>query len=186
MFSVRFGGTRWCWGVPFLLLLTLLLTLDKSGTALLCLLASFLHEGGHIAALLLLGRPPKEVAVGACGIRLVPHPHPLTPKRQAAVLLAGPLVNLLLAAVLATLRRAPAAVAAHAVLGAFNLLPIEALDGGQLLGCFLPSRAVRWISVAVLLPLATLGFRLLLQYYNPSLLLVCLYLVVRLFSHERI
>ncbi len=186
MFSVQFGGTRWSLGVPFLLLLTLLLTLDKSGTALLCLLASFLHEGGHIAALLFAGRPPKAVAVGACGIRLIPHARPLGVGRQAAVLLAGPLVNLFLAGVFAAFHCAPAAVATHAVLGAFNLLPVEALDGGQLLGCFLPTRAVRWISVAVLLPLATLGFWLFLRYYNPSLCLVCGYLVARLFSHERI
>ena len=186
MFSVVCGGTRWSMGVPFLLLLTLLLMLEKSGTALLCVLASFLHEGGHIAALQLFGRPPKAVAVGVCGIRLVPHARPLTSKRQAAVLLAGPLVNLVLAAVFAALHCAPAAVAAHAALGVFNLLPIEALDGGQLLVCFLPVRAVRWVSVAVLLPLATLGFLLLFSYGNPSLLLVCIYLIVRLFSHERI
>lgn len=186
MFSIQYGGTRWSLGVPFLLLLTLLLTLDQSGTALLCLLASFLHEGGHVAALLAMGRPPREVAVGACGIRLVPHPRPIEPMRQATVLLAGPLVNLVSAALFAVFRCVPAAVAAHAVLGVFNLLPIEALDGGQLLACFLPARTVRWISVAVLLPLATLGFVLLLQYSNPSLLLVCIYLVVRLFSHERI
>ena len=186
MFSVKCGGTRWSMGVPFLLLLTLLLTIEKSGTALLCVLASFLHESGHIAALHLLGRPPRAVALGACGIRLVPHPRPLSSKRQAAVLLMGPLVNLALAATLAAVGCASAAVAAHAVLGVFNLLPIEALDGGQLLACFLPVRAVRWLSVAVLLPLATLGFWLLLQFCNPSLLLVCVYLVVRLFSHERI
>lgn len=186
MFSVQFGGTRWRMGVPFLLLLTLLLTLDASATVLVCLLASFLHEGGHIAALLLMERPPQAVTVGACGIRLVPHEQPLAPRRQAVVLLAGPAVNLLAAAVLGVFRCAPAAVAAHAVLGVFNLLPIEALDGGQLLACFWSVRVVRWVSVGVLLPLATLGFWLLWQYYNPSLLLVCIYLVVRLFSHERI
>ncbi|MBE6758106.1 MAG: hypothetical protein E7552_06135 [Ruminococcaceae bacterium] len=194
MFSVKFGGTRWRWGVPFLLLLTLLLTLDKSGMAVLCLLASFLHEGGHIAALLLVGYPPREVTVGVCGIRLVPHPHPLDLRRQTAVLLAGPAVNLLSAAVLRWAGCAPAAMAAHTVLGVFNLLPIEALDGGQVLFCAVQARGgsvaaervVRWLSVAVLLPLSTLGFWLFLQYYNPSLCLVCIYLVARLFSHERI
>lgn len=194
MFSVHFGGTRWCWGVPFLLLLALLLLLDQSATAMLCLLASFLHEGGHIAALFLMGYPPKEVAVGVCGIRLIPHAHPLETRRQAVVLLAGPAVNLLLAAVLWQAGCAPAAVAAHAVLGVFNLLPVEALDGGQVLRCVLQTRwedhraerTVRWVSVAVLLPLSTLGFWLLLRHGNPSLCLVCFYLIARLFSHERI
>lgn len=194
MFSVRFGGTLWRTGVPFLALITLLLTLDKSGTAVLCLLASFLHEGGHVALLLRAGHPPREVTVGVCGIRLVPDPHPLGVGQQAAVLLAGPLVNLTLAGALWAVRCAPTAVAAHLLLGVFNLLPIEALDGGQLLRCLLAARwgdtvaerVVRGISAAVLLPLSTLGFWLLLQWHNPTLFLVCGYLVVRLFSHERI
>ncbi len=192
MFSVCIGGTRWRWGVPFLLLVALLLTLDKSGTALLCLLASFLHEGGHVAALLLFGRPPQEVTVGACGIRLVPHPKPLCYRRQAMVLLAGPLTNLLCAVLLWGGGVRATAVMSHALLGVFNLLPIEALDGGQLLCCLLQrrggeaARAVRWVSAAVLLPLGTLGFYLLLRHANPSLCLVCAYLLVRLFADERI
>ena len=194
MFSLRIGGTLWRVGVPFFCLLALLLTVDKSGTAALCLLASFMHEFGHIAVLWLGGRPPCEVTVGVCGIRLVPHERPLPPTAQVAMLCAGSAVNLVFAGVLYGLRVSPLAVASHAVLGVFNLLPVEALDGGQLLRCLLMRRwedavvhrVVRVVSVLVLLPLATAGFLLLLGTYNPTLLLVCIYLIVRLFTEARI
>lgn len=194
MFSIRIGGTLWRAGVPFFCLLSLLLTLDQSGTAALCLLASFVHEFGHVAVLWLGGRPPREITVGVCGIRLIPHEKPLPPAAEAVMLCAGSAVNLAFAWVLYRLSVAPLAVATHAVLGVFNLLPVEALDGGQLLRWLLSRRwgetvvhrAVRAVSVVVVLPLATVGFWLLLRAHNPTLLLVSGYLIARLFTDERI
>jgi stage IV sporulation protein FB len=188
------AGTRWRVGVPFLSLLAAALTLDQSGTAAMCILASFLHESGHIAALLLWGRFPREVTVGLCGIRLVPDGRPLGYRREALMLLAGPAVNLLLVAFLIAVNGRIEAIAAHLVLGVFNLLPVEALDGGQALRCLLllrmsdqkASRVVRVVSIICLLPLATAGFWLLLQSGNGTLLAVSLYLILRLFSHQRI
>ncbi len=193
-FSARWGGTCWRVSVPFFIAAAAWLTLDASGTAALCLLASFLHEGGHIAALLLCGRCPREVAVGVCGVRLVPDERPLSYGRQALVLLAGPAVNLLSAVLLALCGGNAVAVAAHGLLGGFNLLPIEALDGGQCLRCLVAARwggeraerVTRGVSVAVLLPLSTAGFFLLLRGGNATLLAVSVYLTVRLFAHERI
>lgn len=194
MFSLRIGGTLWRVGVPFFCLLSLLLTLDTSGTAMLCLLASLMHESGHVAVLWLGGRPPREVTVGVCGIRLVPHPNPLPFVWHVCMLCAGSAVNLLFACVLYCLHAPMLAVATHAVLGVFNLLPVEALDGGQVLRCFLSARweetvvhrTVRAVSVLVLLPLATVGFWLLLNACNPTLLLVSSYLIARVFTDERI
>lgn len=194
MFSIRAGGTLWQVKIPFFIAVAAWLTLDASGTAALCLLASFLHEGGHILVLLLLGRNPKEVTIGACGIRLVPDDRPLGYGQQTLVLLAGPLVNVCTAALLLACGGMSIAVAAHLLLGLFNLLPIEALDGGQSLRCVLAmrfgdesaSRAVRVVSVVVLLPLATVGFFLLLRGNNFTLFAVSIYLIVRLFGHERI
>ncbi len=194
MFSIRIGGTLWRAGVPFFCLLALLLTVDKSGTAALCLLSSFMHEFGHIAVLWLAGRPPREVTVGVCGIRLIPHGRPLSPAVQVAMLSAGSAVNLAFACALHGLGSPPLGVATHAVLGVFNLLPVEALDGGQILRCLLirrwedavVHRTMRVVSVLVLLPLATAGFFLLLSTHNPTLLLVSGYLIVRLFTDERI
>lgn len=194
MFEFCAVGVRWRVGVPFFVLIAALLTLDASGTAVLCLLASFLHEGGHVMAMLLCGHSPREVTVGICGIRLVPDGRPLGYRAQMRVLAAGPLTNLAAAGVLIACRCLPVAAAAHIWLGVFNLLPIEALDGGQLLRCLLllrtdavtAARVVRGVSAAVLLPLAVLGFFWLMRFQNMTLLFVSVYLIVRLFADERI
>lgn len=193
-FSARWGGTCWRVSIPFFIAAAAWLTLDASGTAALCLLASFLHEGGHIAALLLCGRCPREVAIGVCGVRLVPDERPLSYGRQALVLLAGPAVNLAGGALLSLCGGNAVAVAAHVLLGGFNLLPIEALDGGQCLWCLIAmrwggecaERVTRSVSAAVLLPLATVSFFLLLHSGNVTLLAVVVYLIVRLFAREHI
>lgn len=185
---------RWRVSLPFCLAAAAWLTMDADGTAALCLLASFLHESGHILALLLLNRRPREVAVRLCGICLIPDERPLSYGRQALVLLAGPLSNAVIGGALALTRASPVAVAAHFMLGGFNLLPVEALDGGQALRCLLSARwspstvsaVLRGVSVAVVLPLATAGFMLLFRYGNITLLAESVYLIVRLFSPEHL
>ena len=187
------AGTRVRVSVPFFIAAALWAALDADGTALLCLFASFLHEGGHSLALCLCGRRPRDLALGVGGIRLVPDPRPVSYRRQIAVLLSGPAVNLLSAAVLALFRCPPLPVAVHLLLGGFNLLPVEALDGGQALRCLLAARGeerraqrmVRALSATVLLPLAAGGFFLLIREGNFTLFTVALYLLIRLFGQDR-
>lgn len=190
MFEWRVGDTVIRAGVPFFALVALILTLDHSRVTLSCILASALHEGGHLIPLLIWRHSPRRIAFGVWGVSITQREDPLSYPRQTAVLLAGPAVNLLMGAGLAAVSAAPAAIAAHLVMGCFNLLPVEALDGGQCLYCLLACRCgeetalrvLRAVSVAVLLPLATLGFLLLLRQGNPSLLAVSAYLVLRLFG----
>lgn len=194
MLSVQIGRTRVGVSVPFAAVLAAALTLDRGQTAALCVLASLLHEGGHLLVMCLVGAPPAEICGGVGGIRVTPAGDPLSYGRQAAVLAAGPAVNLLTAGGLALCSHSQTAVAAHLVLGLFNLLPIEALDGGQLLRCLLltvwaentVSRVMTAVSVLALLPPAVTGFWFLLSAQNGTLLLVCGYLLVRIFAENRL
>lgn len=187
----RLGSVRWRVSLLFPALVTVLLLCQPEGLALPCLLASLIHECGHLLAMLLVGCPPESCTVGAFGARIV------TDGRyqpgyghQIAISLAGPGVNLLAAAGL-WLAGCPRAAAVHGVLGMFNLLPAAALDGGQVLRCLLclgttPERAewvLRAVSAAVLLPLAVGALYLVLSGRgNGSLLIVCLYLTGLVFS----
>lgn len=98
------------------------------------LLAAGLHELGHLLMLRALGIPLLGLELRSSGavIRggLVGEP------REAWALLAGPGVNLLLA--LALRRAAPGFALWNLGLGAWNLLPIRGLDGGQILALTLP------------------------------------------------
>lgn len=104
---------------------------------MLILFAAALHELGHFVALWLCGAPVQGVRIGALGAVMVADRSRLSYGAELLALLAGPLTNLLCAAALvAPARGLPmlyAAAGAHLALGAFNLLPIRPLDGGQAL-----------------------------------------------------
>lgn len=104
------------------------------------LLAAALHECGHLALLWHYGVPVEGLRLGASGAAILARgTRRLGYPQELCVTLAGPAVNLLCALAAA----APAVrlcwdwgllfAGAHALLGAYNLLPIRPLDGGQAL-----------------------------------------------------
>ena len=154
----------------FALLSFCCLFLGADGSAFF-LAAAACHEAAHVAMLFWLKAPPAAVQVTALGCRIIPNREKLLSYRQmAAVSLAGPGMNWLLA-------------------GAFHSLPIEPLDGGMALHSLLCARmkastaaqVSTALSAACLLPLAALGFAILLRTrYNFTLLAMSLYLMLYL------
>lgn len=171
-------------------LLAGLLLAQPDGLAVTCIVASLMHETGHLAAMVAAGCPPALCTVGAFGVRLELRGYTaLSYGRRIGISLAGPLVNGAAALVLLAMD-CPMVAAVHGVLGCFNLLPAAALDGGQVLWCVccmlgwepVAERVLRWLSAVVLLPLATAAFWLCLtQNANPTLLIVSLYLTALIF-----
>ncbi len=183
-------GVRLRMGVWFPASVVVMLSLDHSGMTLLCLLASTMHECGHLLAMLLLGDLPSCVTFGAFGMR-VEHrtDRQLSYRRLCIVSLSGPLVNAVCGAWLWAVGAADAAWI-HSILAVFHLLPVVSLDGGEalyaLLCCHLAEeradRLVRLCSAIAVFPLTALGVWLLLSTgYNATLLVVCGYLLLRMF-----
>ena len=194
MLKWRFGAVEWGVSLLFPAAVLVMLTLGDARFTLLCLLASLIHEGGHFLAMLALRDPPSRVIFGVFGAR-VERCRTSTAGygARAIVSLCGPLANLLCAAVLYPCVGHADAVLIHALLGTFHLLPVSGLDGGEavrsMLCCrYSPSVAARLLtvlSVAVLLPMATLGFLVLLKTgYNASLLVLAVYLIMLLIFKE--
>lgn len=94
--------------------------------------AAALHEGGHLAALYLLGGRAEGLRITVFGAALETDAARLSYPAETAVVLAGPAVNLLCGLALASLG-AWTAAGAHLSLCAFNLLPVRPLDGGHAL-----------------------------------------------------
>ena len=119
--------------------LYVLLWFDASGFLRLGLLAAFLHECGHILVYcaLLCRFPVIEVTMTGFCMRMDAPARGLSPGRLFW-LAAGPLTNVLLAALWAVRLEQEATIrgsafwAANLLTGAFNLLPIPPLDGAQM------------------------------------------------------
>ena len=186
---------------PFLALISALLLLDDNSTMCWGLLAAFIHECGHIWAMILRKSKPREICFRSFSIDIIDVSN--TQRDYNAdifILLAGPLLNLTIAAVLLSSHRIfncqslQVFAVANLFLAVFNLLPIETLDGGQialnllLRKCNIKTaeRVSFLLSISILFPLAILGFYVLIRSkYNFSLLFLSCYLMaILLFKNK--
>jgi Zn-dependent protease len=94
-----------------------------------CLIGLVVHEAAHVCVALGLGIRIKRIGLHWCGPYIVREPG--SPTASAIVSAAGPLVNLVLAAM--TLRDWPSFAAANLLLGLINLLPTPNSDGRRIL-----------------------------------------------------
>lgn len=192
MLEWRLGGIRCRLSLLFPGLVTALLLWQPDGLAVTCLLASLIHEGGHLLAMMAVGVPPQKCILGAFGLRLVLGDAMIGYGKNLIISFAGPLANGLAAVMLFWMSR-PATAAVHLVLAGLNLLPAASLDGGELLRCgvcmlgmeALADTVLRFTSALVLLPLATLSLWLFISSSNPTLLIVSAYLAVLVFFSEK-
>jgi len=178
----------------FVSLIALYILFTPAAESAFFLLAVSLHELGHLLALFAFGAPPSGVELRSFGIRIVRRGMPLTAGRELIVLLAGPCVNLLLAALffaasLAGLEALRSPALMNLMLALFNLFPVGCLDGGGILRCLLELRlspraadvVCLAVAIAFLLPLLVVGTLLLLRPpHTPSLLVTAVYLTATL------
>ena len=181
---------RWRWSRLWLevdyfgiLVVTVMLLLDQSGSMGMALLACTLHEGGH--AVMTLLRSGRVLSLRLCpwGIRMVTQPGPPSALTHALVAAAGPAANLAAAALLWRVNLRLAAIELGC--GLFNLLPLAGMDGGDLLrillSAILSAKAVdglEWGITAVLGAAGcSAGVWAVVHRRNPTLLLAALYLV---------
>lgn len=178
----------------FFVAICLALVLDATNTAALALCASVCHEAGHLLAMLFFGQRPRSVSLEpfGCGISRYGYG---SYRQEMIIALAGPFTNLALAAVMLVIMLCfkktclLKAIVVNISLAAFNLLPIEPLDCGRAVRCFLScrlnsfraERTVFIVGVIFLVPLCLAGFLVLIKSgYNITLLLASLYLAYNL------
>lgn len=150
------------------------------------------HELGHLAAMRLLGCRLERLTLSACGAELsVENRSGVSFRRELILCLSGPATNLLLVLVLTLLNRAPLLLGANLLLGAFNLLPLRPLDGGNALfaamSLLLPplwaERLTLWLSRGLALLLLAAGICLFrAPEGRPWLLLMGLWLTCTAFA----
>ena len=113
----------------FLLFLCAYYYFDPAESFFPFLLSLSLHELGHLTALWLCRTPVHKLHFTLSGTLI--HAAPQGYRQEIITVLAGPLMNLLIAALL--LHKMPGAALLNLGLFLYNLLPIYPLDGGRLL-----------------------------------------------------
>lgn len=174
--------------VAFICVMIILGNNTRYLTAMFC---TFIHEGGHIAVMLKYGCDRVDVNVNLFNIAISDKGRNCRSYTEDIMIIcAGPLANLLTAAAAgigymffsAALLYDTAMISLF--LAVFNMLPMESADGGQLLYIFLcrhfsrqtSRRIMTVITLIVLIPVASIGFFVLLQSkYNYTLLFASLY-----------
>lgn len=190
--SFRTGGIRFDISFYFFALLAAFFILEPDNITACGALSAILHEAGHLTAMLIVpGASVERVTISACGLRITARLRGQY-RGWGLVCIAGAAANLALSAVLF-----PAALisgshflsvlaSANICIGAVNLLPVEPMDGGQLMRAVLlriasPERADRIcfiVSLLTLVPLICAGLWLLMNTrFNFSLLLLGLWLL---------
>lgn len=197
---IKIGDTTFVVGFPFAATVTLMLLLDKSGTAVSALICCVMHELGHLLCLFVLSAPPERVTLGAFGMRIDKSEASLSYREETLIALAGPMINFLLALILLAFGKilnAPwllPSVAINLCTGLFNLIPVEPLDGGRAIKNALlikfdeqhTERVINIVSFITLVPLTLGGIAVLkISGYNFTLLLVCAYIAVYLLMKNR-
>ena len=132
MFGFFFCGTKICLHFSFFAMLCVFFQLGEEPWGTLCLLASLIHEAGHLFAFAVQKTPPRELHFQLGGIRLVPPDDPLPFWGELGTLAGGGAVSLLCGGILWRLGMSEAALP-HLFTGFFSLLPVPGLDGGEIL-----------------------------------------------------
>lgn len=177
----------------FICLISSFVIIESSNLLVWGLSSALLHELGHILVMILVGHKPSKITFNVFDIDIKDNSRNNRDyKEDIFILLGGPTANFLIVAVLWVLyvncknEDILILITENLFLGIFNIMPIESLDGGQILYIYLSNKlqqdkalmVLELISFLVLLPLAALGFYILLvSKYNYSLLLLSCYLM---------
>ena len=185
-------GTEIAVTFPFSALLVLLLLTDRTGLAAYLLLAVFVHEAAHLAAMWMLDCSPKRVDLKCAAVEITAPPV-TSAKEEALITLAGPISNGLLFFAFWLnfyLFRSDSALlfaSVNALIAGFNLLPVAGLDGGTLLLLFLTrliseqkaKLTLRIMGIFMAAAMVVAGVFLLRGgFFNPTVFLAGLYILV--------
>ena len=178
-------------GFGFFLSLSIFLLMDQTGIGVLCVSAALLHELGHLIVMALFRVKLVRVRLQTLEIG-IERQEARSLMSELCIDLAGPAINLLLAAV-CWRWGSMGFSAVNCALGLFELCPLPMLDGGQALFCLMQRHfclrtAQKFCTVVqevTLLVVLALGVLLLYRQKNATLLLLSAALAVALLVDRR-
>ena len=186
---------------PLVALMTAVIIFDTSMSVMICFASVIAHETGHLLAMKHFGSYPQKIKLTLFDIAIIDRKKiTRSNKAELIITLAGVTVNFILVIIsyfLINIFQNPYIemfLDTNFTLGLFNILPIDSLDGGQALfillsmkfSPFTSMKILDIISFVILIPVAVMGFLVLLQSkYNFTLLLTALYLIAIILLKNR-
>ncbi len=188
----RLFGTEIYVSFLFAALIAVMLATDRTGLALPTLFSVFMHEMGHLFCMWASDTEPRE-------IRLIPTSVQITSsikgsyKKDIAVAVCGPVVNIILFLILIFnyaafgIQTVLYYALLNLIIGLFNLLPVNGLDGGTILYSLLAKRMelnracliMRIVTALTGLLILAIGIILTLKgKFNVSVYIISVYLFI--------
>ncbi len=162
----------------FLAVIALLGLSESSACIYMSLASCILHETGHLLAMFFFGVGVKKIVLYGAGIKIVRDFSLVENKKEAVILLSGPLMNILAFAVFYMFDGENFKVFAimNLATALFNILPIKALDGGQLLLLIFDSKPklLSFINIitCIITPALVLVLALMMSFFKINLSLL--------------
>ena len=182
--------------MSFFALLTLMLLTCDSLLVSMSLIASLLHESGHIIAMILCKDKIQTLKITAAGLRIDKiNSMNLSYNQEIFIALSGVGMNFILCAVSSAIyficgnKNVFGFLCINLIVAIFNLLPIESLDGAKALYFFLlkkvsDEKACAFIAVLSIITIILMIVFASVSFYltktNFSLLIVIIYLIILL------
>lgn len=176
MLELRFKQIVLTFDFSFFAIVSLMLLFCDNKYVLLCLLACIWHETGHLIVMVLNNVKVDKIQLYGGGIKISPDKlYDFTPSRvRFKVLLAGSALNFITFVLLKNSGNDDMCffAAINAVIGAFNMLPLQFLDGGKILvmlirnicsyhNAIMLERYLKWLNIiliiTVILTVAVIG-----------------------------
>lgn len=164
-----------------------MLIYDKQNIVFYAILASFIHEAGHLVVMTLFGHPPQKLEFRIIGFRIENGLVRCGYTEDMTVAFAGVAINLVVFFIFYFFTPYKVFACVNLCIGGLNLIPVYPLDGARGLYFLLcrkleeekAENILRTVSFVTLLPLAAASFYLLINTgYNISLLILFVYLTL--------
>ena len=180
----------------FVAVLAFVSVADATTNILLTLLASLIHECGHLVAMIIMGNKPQKVVFELGGINIVKQSKTfLSLNKEIIIALSGPLVNFIALVLSCSIfaffnnEKILTFTSVNLILMVFNLLPIKSLDGGRALFYYLSKKhsisTCRKVLISLSIFFISLTFIwgiyiLIYTRYNFSLIIIAIFLTISL------
>jgi len=165
---------------------------DRSGLFPLYIAALFIHESGHLAALLFKKEKLRSVKIMTFGVELAYNKTSCTYLKNALICLGGPAFNIICFGIFYRINNVFALI--NLIFALYNLLPVGSVDGGMALENLLLSRIspdkvkiiCGFVSVVFLIPFLTLLLFICIRELNITAAVLGIYLVWNLLKKYEI